>query len=128
MLLFRASSRSSFKTPFLARRSSMHAKLYIIDIPFYLTETKLRSILANYHLHSLTFIHTVHGDVGVVELDTLEDAQKLTATLSRFTLEDGCKLSVVPAESRAGQTIQQLVSRVAHSEEQQSQNTIRRSA
>ena len=106
----------------------MHAKLYIIDIPFYLTETKLRSILANYHLHSLTFIHTVHGDVGVVELDTLEDAQKLTATLSRFTLEDGCKLSVVPAESRAGQTIQQLVSRVAHSEEQQSQNTIRRSA
>jgi hypothetical protein len=106
----------------------MHAKLYITDIPFSLTETKLRSILDDYHLHSLTFIHTVDGDVGVVELDTLEDAQKLTETLSRYPVEDGCKLSVVPAESRAGQTIEQLISRIAHPEEKQPQNTIRRSA
>ena len=91
----------------------MNAKLYITDIPVCLTETKLRSILDNYHLQSLTFIQTLDGDVGIVELNSLQDAQNLTATLSRFTLEDGCKLSVVPAESRAGQTIEQLVLRSA---------------
>jgi hypothetical protein len=106
----------------------MYPKLYIVDIPFYLTQTKLRSILHDYHLHSLTFIHTVHGDVGMVELDTLENAQKLTATLSRFTLEDGRKVSVFPAESLAGQGIEQLVSRIAHPGEKQSQNMFRRSA
>ena len=106
----------------------MYAKLYITDIPFYLTETKLRSILDDYHLHSLTFIRTVHGDVGVLELNSLEDAQMLTATLSRFTLEDGSKLSVVPADSREGQTIEQLVSRITGISDQQPPNTFRRSA
>jgi hypothetical protein len=106
----------------------MHAKLYITDIPFYLTETKLRSILDDYHLRSLTWIHTVEADVGVVELATLEDAQKLTATLSRFTLEDGCKLSVVPADSREGQTIEQLLSGIAGTSDPQAPNTFRRSA
>ena len=106
----------------------MYAKLYITDIPFCLTETQLRSILDDYHLRSLIFIHTVQGDVGVVELNSLEDAQNLTATLSRFTLEDGCKLSVVPAESRAGQTIEQLVLRIAPTSDQQPPNRFRHSA
>jgi hypothetical protein len=91
----------------------MRAKLYITDIPFYLTETKLRLLLAPCRLHSLTFIHTVHGDVGVAELNSLQDAQTLSVILSRFTLEDGCKLSAIPAETSEGQTLEQLANRVA---------------
>lgn len=106
----------------------MHPKLYITDIPYYLTETKLRSVLGDYHLHSLTFIHTVHGDVGVVELDTLEDAQKLTVTFSRFTLEDGCKLSAIPAESRAGQTIEERLSHITQTRDGHAGSTMKRSA
>ena len=106
----------------------MNAKLYITDIPVCLTEAKLRSILDNYHLQSLTFIHTLDGDVAIVELNSLQDAQNLTTTLSHFTLEDGCKLSVVPAESRAGQTVERLVLRSAPTSDKQPSNTFRRSA
>lgn len=94
----------------------MGAKLYITGIPFYVTETKLRAFLDDYHLRSLTLIQTVQGDVGVVELDSLEDAQKLTATLSHstiYTLEGGCKLSVVQADSPEGQTLEQFANRIA---------------
>jgi hypothetical protein len=91
----------------------MRAKLYITGIPFYLTESKLRSLLAPCPLHSLTFIHTVHGNVGIAELNALQDAQTLSVILSRYTLEDGCKLSAVPAESSKGYMVEQLVNRIA---------------
>ena len=94
----------------------MGAKLYITGIPFYLTERKLRSLLDDFHPHSFTLIQTVQGDVGVVELDSSEDAQKLTATLSRstlFTLEGGCKLSVVQADSPEGRRLEQLANHIA---------------
>jgi hypothetical protein len=90
----------------------MRAKLYITGIPCYLTEAKLRSVLAHCHLRSLTFIHTVHGDVGMVELSSLEDAQNVTATLSRYTLEDGCKLSAIPQDSSEGQALDQMAERI----------------
>ena len=88
----------------------MGAKLYITGIPFYLTETKLRPLLNDYHLHSLTVIETVDGDVGVVEVDSVKDAEMLTETLSRFTVftnEGGWKLSVVQAASSEGQRLEQ---------------------
>ena len=85
----------------------VHATLYITDIPLSLTETKLRSILHGYQIHSLTFIHTIHGNVGMVHAYTLEDAHKISATLSRF------KLSIYPAESIAGQGIEQLLPQIA---------------
>lgn len=93
----------------------MGAKLYITGIPFYLTETKLRPLLDGYHVHSLSFVQTVHGDVGVVELDSVEDAQMLTSTLSHssvFTLEGGCKLSAVQANSSEGQSLERFINRL----------------
>lgn len=106
----------------------MRAKLYITGIPFYFTEMRLRVLLGDYHLHSLTFVHTVHGDVGVVELNSLEDAQMLTASLSRFTLEGDCKLSVVPTESREGHAIERLLSRMKGTSDKDPPKTFRRSA
>ena len=94
----------------------MGARLYITGIPFYLTKTKLRPLLDDYHLHSLTFIETAQGDVGRVELDSEEDAEMLTATLSRcsvFTLEGGCKLSAVQAASSEGQRLEKFANRLA---------------
>lgn len=94
----------------------MRAKMYITGIPSYLTAQKLRLLLDDYHLHYLNFIHTVHGNIGVVELNSLEDAQMLTATLSRFTLEDGCKLTAVPAGSSEGQKLEQLANHIAETQ------------
>ena len=91
----------------------MRAKLYITGIPFYFTEAKLRSLLAPCHVRSLTFLHTVHGDVGMVELSSLEDAQRVTTTLSRYTLENGCKLSAIPQDSPEGHELEQMADRIA---------------
>lgn len=91
----------------------MRARLYITGIPFYFTEAKLRSVLADCHVCSLTFLRTVHGDVGIVELSCLEDAQRVTATLSRYTLDDGCKLSAVPPDTLEGQALGQMYDRIA---------------
>ncbi|WP_447985589.1 RNA recognition motif domain-containing protein [Nitrospira sp. Nam74] len=91
----------------------MQTKLYITGIPFYVTETKLRALLAPCHIQSLTFIHTIHGDVGMVELTSLEDAQRVTATLSRLTLDDGCKLFAVPHDTPEGHALEQLAARIA---------------
>lgn len=90
----------------------MRARLYITGIPFYFTEAKLRSLLAPCHVRSLTFLHTVHGDVGMVELSSLEDAQRVTTTLSRYTLEDGCKLSAIPPDTLEGQTLGRMAERI----------------
>lgn len=107
----------------------MYAKLYITDIPFSLTETKLRSILRGYQTHSVAFIHTVHGNVGVVQVYTLEDAHKVTATLSNLTLKDGKKLSVYPADSIAGQAIEQLLPHIADPlDKEELRNTSERTA
>ena len=92
----------------------MGAKLYITGIPFYLTETKLRPLLNDYHLHSLTVIETVDGDVGVVEVDSVKDAEILMETLARytvFTIEGGCKLSIVQAASSEGQRLEEQFAR-----------------
>lgn len=90
----------------------MHPKLYICSSPYYLTERELRSALGGCPVHSLSVIQSVYGVIGVIELNSLNDSQRVTEVLSQCTLGE-CRLTVVPAESRAGQTIEEMVSRLS---------------
>lgn len=90
----------------------MHPKLYVFSSPYYLTEPELRSAVGDYPVHSLSVIQSIYGVIGVIELNSPGDSQKVTEVLSQCTLGD-CKLTVVPAESRAGHTIKEMVSRLS---------------
>lgn len=90
----------------------MHPKLYICSSPYYLTETELRSALGTSPFRSLSLVQSVYGVVGVIELNSPDESQRIIEVLSRLTLGD-CTLTVVKAESRAGQTIEEMLSRLS---------------
>lgn len=90
----------------------MHPKLYICSSPYYLTEGDLRLALGDCPVHSLSVIQSAYGAIGVIELNSADHSQRVTEVLSHYTLGD-CKLTVISAESRAGQTIKEMVSRLS---------------
>src|SRR5579884_64281 len=77
---------------------TMASKLYITGLPFYLSERQLRSALSHCPLTWLSIVRSNHGIVSMVEVDSVEESQRLTEVLNQWSLNGQCKIAVIPCD------------------------------
>lgn len=77
----------------------MHHTLYITDIPPDLSAGTLRSLLAGCHLKSLILMPAVRGMVGIVEMNSPEEARAVANVLNRLKLDGDRRLTARTVEA-----------------------------
>ena len=71
----------------MGRGDAVPTKLYIINLPSYVSETNLRAALAEYPLASLSFARSRYGNWAVLETATTHDMDRVVSDLRTTKLQ-----------------------------------------
>lgn len=85
----------------------METRLFVLNLPYRFSESKMRDVLSDCNVTSVVFAPTIYGVLACVELASKTDAAKAQAILDGLKLP--APLGVVRGASRIGQKLGEIL-------------------
>jgi RNA recognition motif-containing protein len=85
----------------------MHPRLFVLNLPNFFSESKVRDILKECGVTSIRFAHTVHGVLASIQTLTEDDLVKAETILSALKLP--APLGLVRGDTLMGQKLDETL-------------------
>lgn len=81
----------------------MPPRLFVLNLPYFFSASKMRDVLDGCHVTSVELGRTIHGVLASIEMLTEEDAAKAETILNGLKLP--APVGVIRGETRIGQKL-----------------------